>query len=236
MLFTPPHTLLIIVLQLHFFFLSVSEQVMSPPVAGAFRERPSKPTTFRKFYERREFPIALSHDSKGHRIAWKVGALTSGILGWLVLGRCHFKDWELCRLRTGLAHSDWFPSSDWVSHSSLSDMGWAYYTHFSKQPRWPSWMYRFLWFSNFQKMVFKLQKKIDYFPIFETKTCDKAMPNVICWYFSCPWSYATCFALIGCRSSSRYFLVCVRWLPGKLMWSGGDHAYSHLRMGLAMLG
>ncbi|XP_075874126.1 parkin coregulated gene protein [Nelusetta ayraudi] len=46
--------------------------VMSPPVAGAFRERPSKPTTFRKFYERREFPIALSHDTKGHRIAWKV--------------------------------------------------------------------------------------------------------------------------------------------------------------------
>lgn len=98
---------LIIVLQLHFFFfLSVSEQVTSPPVAGAFRERPSRPTTFRKFYERREFPIALSHDTKGHRIAWKVGALTCGSLGWLVLGCCHFKEWELCRLETSLAHSD----------------------------------------------------------------------------------------------------------------------------------
>lgn len=55
------------------------EQVMSPPVAGAFRERPSKPTTFRKFYERREFPIALSHDTKGHRIAWKVGTPPVGL-------------------------------------------------------------------------------------------------------------------------------------------------------------
>lgn len=59
-----------------FFFLSY--QVVSPPVAGAFRERPSKPTTFRKFYVRREFPMALSHDTKGHRIAWKVGVLPSG--------------------------------------------------------------------------------------------------------------------------------------------------------------
>uniref|UniRef100_A0A3Q3WV27 Uncharacterized protein n=1 Tax=Mola mola TaxID=94237 RepID=A0A3Q3WV27_MOLML len=49
-----------------------SSSVGGPPVAGAFRERPSKPTTFRKFYERREFPMALSHDTKGHRIAWKV--------------------------------------------------------------------------------------------------------------------------------------------------------------------
>lgn len=54
---------------------------MSPPLAGAFRERPSKPTTFRKFYERREFPIALSHDTKGHRIAWKVGAPPIGNIG-----------------------------------------------------------------------------------------------------------------------------------------------------------
>ncbi|KAI1895066.1 hypothetical protein AGOR_G00102450 [Albula goreensis] len=46
--------------------------VTGPPAAGAFRERPSKPTAFRKFYERGDFPIALEHDTKGNRIAWKV--------------------------------------------------------------------------------------------------------------------------------------------------------------------
>ncbi|CAN0299730.1 unnamed protein product [Lampetra fluviatilis] len=46
--------------------------VLGPPSAGAFRERPSKPTAFRKFYERGDFPIALEHDTKGNRIAWKV--------------------------------------------------------------------------------------------------------------------------------------------------------------------
>ncbi|KAG1949460.1 parkin coregulated protein [Pimephales promelas] len=46
--------------------------VVGPPAAGAFRERPAKPTAFRKFYERGDFPIALEHDSKGNRIAWKV--------------------------------------------------------------------------------------------------------------------------------------------------------------------
>ena len=30
------------------------------------------PTAFRKFYERGDFPIALEHDTKGNRIAWKV--------------------------------------------------------------------------------------------------------------------------------------------------------------------
>uniref|UniRef100_H0WQZ7 Parkin coregulated n=1 Tax=Otolemur garnettii TaxID=30611 RepID=H0WQZ7_OTOGA len=46
--------------------------VRGPPVAGAFKERPTKPTAFRKFYERGDFPIALEHDSKGNKIAWKV--------------------------------------------------------------------------------------------------------------------------------------------------------------------
>ncbi|XP_060919348.1 parkin coregulated gene protein [Labrus mixtus] len=45
--------------------------VVGPPPAGAFQTRPSKPTTFRKFYERGEFPMALEHDTKGNRIAWK---------------------------------------------------------------------------------------------------------------------------------------------------------------------
>ena len=47
-------------------------QVTPPPKAGAFFERPSKPTDFRKFYDRGDFPIALEHDTKGNKIAWKV--------------------------------------------------------------------------------------------------------------------------------------------------------------------
>lgn len=43
-----------------------------PPEAGAFKERAAKPTSFRKFYERGDFPIALEHDTKGNKIAWKV--------------------------------------------------------------------------------------------------------------------------------------------------------------------
>ena len=48
------------------------EQVTEPPAAGAFKKRPAKPTAFRKFYERGDFPIALEHDTKGNKIAWKV--------------------------------------------------------------------------------------------------------------------------------------------------------------------
>ncbi|XP_072102301.1 parkin coregulated gene protein isoform X2 [Mobula birostris] len=43
-----------------------------PPPAGAFKERRIKPTAFRKFYERGDFPVAVEHDAKGNRIAWKV--------------------------------------------------------------------------------------------------------------------------------------------------------------------
>ncbi|CAD7691610.1 unnamed protein product [Nyctereutes procyonoides] len=50
--------------------------VRGPPAAGAFKERPTKPTAFRKFYERGDFPIALEHDSKGNKIAWKVHMLS----------------------------------------------------------------------------------------------------------------------------------------------------------------
>ncbi len=46
--------------------------VQPPPPVGAFSERPSKPTAFRKFYLRGDFPIALEHDTKGNKIAWKV--------------------------------------------------------------------------------------------------------------------------------------------------------------------
>lgn len=47
-------------------------KVNSPPSAEATRIRNSKPTAFRKFYERGDFPIALEHDTKGNKIAWKV--------------------------------------------------------------------------------------------------------------------------------------------------------------------
>lgn len=46
--------------------------VVGPPKAGAYKERPAKPTSFRKFYDRGDFPIALEHDTKGNKIAWKV--------------------------------------------------------------------------------------------------------------------------------------------------------------------
>ena len=45
---------------------------MSPPKAGAFKERPTGGTAFKKFYDRGDFPIALEHDTKGNKIAWKV--------------------------------------------------------------------------------------------------------------------------------------------------------------------
>jgi len=43
-----------------------------PPSVGAFKSKSSTPTNFRKFYERGDFPIALEHDTKGNKIAWKV--------------------------------------------------------------------------------------------------------------------------------------------------------------------
>lgn len=58
-----------------------------PPVAGAYKSlknvadifsnrrtiSSNKPqTTFRKLYERGDFPISMNHDSKGNKISWKV--------------------------------------------------------------------------------------------------------------------------------------------------------------------
>ncbi|CAJ1073429.1 parkin coregulated gene protein isoform X1 [Xyrichtys novacula] len=48
------------------------KEVEGPPVAGAFRERPSKPTTFRMFYERGDFPIMVDHGTRENRIKWRV--------------------------------------------------------------------------------------------------------------------------------------------------------------------
>ncbi|KAF6038131.1 PACRG [Bugula neritina] len=49
-----------------------NSKISGPTAAGAFIERPTGPTSFRKFYERGDFPIALEHDTKGNKIAWKV--------------------------------------------------------------------------------------------------------------------------------------------------------------------
>ncbi|KAG5442258.1 Parkin coregulated protein [Clonorchis sinensis] len=47
--------------------------VGQPPSTGAFLEQKlERPTQFRKFYERGDFPLALEHDSRGSKIAWKV--------------------------------------------------------------------------------------------------------------------------------------------------------------------
>ncbi|XP_066573572.1 parkin coregulated gene protein isoform X2 [Amia ocellicauda] len=46
--------------------------VVGPPAAGAFRERLAKPTAFRKFCERGDFPIYLDQDVKGNKITWKM--------------------------------------------------------------------------------------------------------------------------------------------------------------------
>jgi len=45
---------------------------MASKSATAFSPRSSKPTQFRFFYERGDFPIALGHDTKGNKIQWKV--------------------------------------------------------------------------------------------------------------------------------------------------------------------
>lgn len=47
-------------------------KVGGPPSAGAFKAKSSGNTAFKKFYQRGDFPIALEHDTKGNKIAWKV--------------------------------------------------------------------------------------------------------------------------------------------------------------------
>ncbi|KAG8230958.1 hypothetical protein J437_LFUL010845 [Ladona fulva] len=46
--------------------------VEGPPKVGSTKQRAVKPTTFRKFYIRGDFPIALEFDTYGHKIGWKV--------------------------------------------------------------------------------------------------------------------------------------------------------------------
>ncbi|GAB1605351.1 parkin coregulated gene protein homolog [Argonauta hians] len=47
-------------------------KIPPPPDAGAFKPRQVKVSSFRRFYERGDFPIALEFDTKGNKIAWKI--------------------------------------------------------------------------------------------------------------------------------------------------------------------
>ncbi|KAF4531340.1 hypothetical protein B566_EDAN017442 [Ephemera danica] len=48
-------------------------KIEPPPRVAIIKPRtPNKPTSFRRFYERGDFPIALEFDAFGHKISWKV--------------------------------------------------------------------------------------------------------------------------------------------------------------------
>ncbi|RDD46859.1 Parkin coregulated gene protein-like protein [Trichoplax sp. H2] len=49
-----------------------NSKVKPPPISGAYKEKSSVPTKFRKYYERGDFPVSIEHDAKGNKIAWKV--------------------------------------------------------------------------------------------------------------------------------------------------------------------
>ncbi|ESO08710.1 hypothetical protein HELRODRAFT_184607 [Helobdella robusta] len=42
------------------------------PKTNAYRASETRTSNFRKFYNRGDFPMALEHDAKGNKIAWKV--------------------------------------------------------------------------------------------------------------------------------------------------------------------
>ena len=57
-----------------------------PPKAGAYKPRHEKrkeTSTFRKLYDRGDFPISVNHDAKGKSINWKVGLVLLIQLGVL---------------------------------------------------------------------------------------------------------------------------------------------------------
>jgi len=45
---------------------------VSPPRAGAFNRRPIEPSEFRRFYERGDLPIQVSHRGIANKVSWKV--------------------------------------------------------------------------------------------------------------------------------------------------------------------
>jgi len=53
--------------------MNKNSKVREAPCAGSIHPLPpNENTQFRKFYERGDLPIALEHDTKGNKIAWKV--------------------------------------------------------------------------------------------------------------------------------------------------------------------
>uniref|UniRef100_A0A3P9B4G0 PARK2 co-regulated n=1 Tax=Maylandia zebra TaxID=106582 RepID=A0A3P9B4G0_9CICH len=54
----------------------VRARVVGPRASRVFHECPAKPSTFRKYYERGELPIAVKHENRGNSIAWKVDVET----------------------------------------------------------------------------------------------------------------------------------------------------------------
>merc|ERR1719197_1370274 len=44
----------------------------TPPAAGAFRRRNIEPSEFRRFYDRGDLPVQISHGAHMNKIAWKV--------------------------------------------------------------------------------------------------------------------------------------------------------------------
>lgn len=75
------------------------QKVGAPPAAGAFVKKDAPPTAFRKFYERGDFPIALEHDTKGNKIAWKVCNMLP----------CHEKEFQ----------ADILPNNSFIDNSML---------------------------------------------------------------------------------------------------------------------
>ncbi|XP_065649750.1 parkin coregulated gene protein homolog isoform X2 [Hydra vulgaris] len=53
--------------------LNKDVKVLEAPLCGATKARiTSEDTSFKKFYERGDLPVAIEHDIKGNKIAWKV--------------------------------------------------------------------------------------------------------------------------------------------------------------------
>lgn len=46
--------------------------VAKPPSCGAYKPKSLKPTQFRMFYKRGDFPIGIESDQSGNKISWKV--------------------------------------------------------------------------------------------------------------------------------------------------------------------
>jgi len=49
-----------------------AQEPVSPPRAGAFDRRPITESEFRRFYDRGDLPLQISHTATANRIAWKV--------------------------------------------------------------------------------------------------------------------------------------------------------------------